>query len=285
MTFMVSPLKLEFQGIPGQSSTQVVKVANQGAAPLRVTSGVMDYYITPNNSFVYYPPGHQSYSCARWLKTNISEFRLIPNQVQEVTVTVSAPTGAEIGGHYACLFFQTASSRPKGSGVGVIGRIGTVILASVGNEKDLVRDGRIKSFEVTNPWFGRDTSGRVVFHNAGNVHLTLRGQTVIKDFFGREVARLPLQDITVLPGTDRYLPFQWTGPLFGRFTAQANVQYGPDLFTYNVTRTSPTVVFWIVPWLLILAMLIALLAVWRIWLGRRARRRAAAVSHQPAIPT
>ncbi len=29
-----------------------------------------DYYIKPNNQFVFEKPGHESYSCAKWLTTD-----------------------------------------------------------------------------------------------------------------------------------------------------------------------------------------------------------------------
>lgn len=265
----VSPLKLEFRTLPGESSTQTVRVANSGRGPIYVSSGLLDYYIKPDNRFVFLPPGDKSYSCARWVSLDNKDFSLVPGQVQDVTIRLAVPPAAEIGGHYACVFFQTATDKPTGSGVGIIGRVGTLILATVGDEKDIVRDGQITSFTLTNPWYGRDASGRVVFRNNGNVHLTLKGHATVRDFFGRQVAKLPLQDITILPKTDRYLPVKWAGPLFGRFTAKAAVSYGPDMFTYNIERTSSELTFWIIPWLIIIGVLVALMLGWRLYLGRR----------------
>lgn len=274
-SFMVAPVKLEFAGLAGQSSGNTILVVNLGTTPLRITSGFLDYLLTPNNSFVFSPPGHESYSCSRWMTLDPPTFELPPGKTQKVKVALSIPNSAELGGHYGLVYFETKGAKPTGSGLGVTGRIGTVILTTVGDPSLIVRDGLITHFGVSNPLWASDTNSTVVFRDTGNVHLTLKGVIDIQDIFGRKVTQLPLQSITILPHTDRILPVHWRGPLIGLFRAKPHVSFGPNLYTYTTERTAGEVFFWIIPWqLILLATLILVVLAWRLYAWRKKRLEA-----------
>jgi hypothetical protein len=273
-TFMVSPAKVEIQTKAGKSKTKTVKVVNQGMVPIEVTTDIADYYIRPDNTFVFSKPGHQSYSCAKWIKLDKTKFSLEPQEAKKVKITVAIPKNAELGGHYACVFFETIGQKAKDTGVGIIGRLGVLVLTSVGSEKDIVRKGEIRSFSVKNPWFSRGVDYRLTFHNSGNVHLTVKGFTTFKDIFGRNVGKANFEDITILPKTDRIMTTKWLDPPYlGFFRAKATVKYGPNIFTYNRSLTTKEITFWVIPWKIILAisaLLVLVLIVRKIYLTRKA---------------
>ncbi len=271
-TFMVSPAKVEIQAKPGESETKTVKVVNQGKVPIEVTTDIADYYIKPDNTFVFYLPGHQSYSCARWIKLDKTKFFLEPGEVEKVKITVTIPKSAELGGHYACIFFETVGQKAKDTGVRIVGRIGCLVLTSIGSEKDIVRKGKIRSFSVKNPWFSSDVNSDLVFRNVGNVHLTLKGFVAFKDIFGRNAGKANFENITILPKTDRIMTTNWGGPFFGFFRAKATVKYGPNIFTYNRNLTTKEIAFWIIPWKIIVAVfafLVLAFIVRKIYLTRK----------------
>lgn len=257
-TFGVAPVKLEFTLLPGGTDDKVVYVKNQGGQPLHIDAVVNDYLITRDNRFEFFAPGHSSYSASKWIKVDKTAFDLRPGQQETVHIRVSIPRNAEIGGHYAVVLFR--NSAPPGKAVALSAQIGSLALIAIGNEKDIVRDGRLSEFRVGSPLLSRDVSATPVFTDEGNVHLTVKGEVIFTDMFGREAGRVPLQPMTILPKTDREMPATWKGPWFGLMTARTVVSYGKDLSTFDTQRTAPPVRFWVISWQAVAVAVLALLA-------------------------
>lgn len=273
-TLTVSPVKLEVKATPGQAETHTVKVINHGTEKLHVTSELADYLIKPDNSFVFFAPGTKPYSSAGWVSLDEREFDLSPGDVKKVGIKISVPKSAEVGGHYGAVFFRTRGSNPLETGVSVVGQIGVLTLVSVGNEKEIVRQGTIRAFKIDNGWLGSNANAQLTFRNTGNVHLTLKGDVTFVDLFGRRAGQVPLQSLTILPKSDRVMTAEWKGPFFGRFTTVGRVRYGADLFTFDHIEKSHRVTFWIIPWRIILAVTIiagTLLSLKRVGAGRSHR--------------
>ncbi len=270
-TLMLFPAKMEYELVPGKSVSHTVQVVNRGDSILHVTGFVSDYTVGSSNTFHFLPPGDLSYSASKWITLGATDFVLKPQESRAVTITVSTPATVEPGGHYAAVLFQTTpNSRMRG--VGIVARIGTLILCSPADGVGVIRNGEIVSFPTSNPWLLQDVTSRVVFRNSGNVHLTLQGEVVFHSLFGGEVGRVALPSITTLPRSDRDMDVAWKGPWFGILRAQAQVRYGKDLNTFDVKRDSPSVWLVIVPWPLILLLLaVTIIAVAK---GRSKKRRA-----------
>ena len=92
--------------------------------------------------------------------------------------------------------------------------------------------------------------------------------TGITDLFGNEATVLPLGELTALPATDREMTTSWQAPMLGRYTAVANVEYGPDLYTFDTTKESPSVTFWVISWQAIAIAFVVLLTVLWMWTQR-----------------
>lgn len=268
--FMASPTKLEIKVKPGEQDKQIVRVTSLGDIPLKIESVISDYSINRNNVFTFSDPGHTTYSAARWIKIEPSRFTLTPNETQEVTIDVAVPSDIEPGGHYAAVLFQTAStpSDKTQPHLNIVSRLAVLMLASSGSEQQISRQGKILSFLVKHRPYSRQVRSEVLFQNQGNVHITLRGNVVYRDIFGRRAGTEDLAGITALPRTSRVMKSKWNGPAFGRFTATATVEYGPDLATFDTKQVSKEVVFWIVPWkpivigLVILAFILIAVSRW-----------------------
>lgn len=137
--FYVYPIKLEMPVAPGGSLEKEIKVQNQHKDPLTIRTYVMDYEISKNNEFAFYPPGYESYSCARWISLNKADFNIPAGGEETVLVTLNVPKKVEPSGHYAVIFFESVGKELKKGTSGVIaqGRIGTLILQSTpGKEKN-----------------------------------------------------------------------------------------------------------------------------------------------------
>ncbi len=284
-TFGVAPVKLEFKLLPGGTEDKTVYVNDQGNQPLHIDAVVNDYLITRNNQFEFFAPGHLSYSASKWIKVDKTAFDLKAGQQETVNIHVSVPPNAEIGGHYAVVLFR--NSAPSGKAVALSAQIGSLALIAIGNARDMVREGRLSDFRVVSPLFSRDVSATPVFTNEGNVHVTVQGDVVFTDMFGREAGRVPLRPMTILPKTDREMPATWQGPWFGLMTARAVVSYGKDLNTFDTQRTAPPVRFWVISWQAVVVAVLVLLVLIALEesLRRKSRDRRASSSDSAAATT
>lgn len=240
----VTPSKVEVTATPGAASRKSLTIFNKGKKSLQLKLYVMDYRINPDNSFEFSAPGHESYSAATWISLEASTVVVPPGKARKVGFELSVPRAAEAGGHYAVIFTESPEVGKKAGNL--IGRVGSLVLVTVDGKVD--RQGDIASFDVSNPRYTRDVLTNAVFENTGNVHITTRGRVDFLDGKGRNVGQADLGEITILPGTERIMTVEWPdAPAFGKFTAVANISYGPDLSTFNVTKTARKD-FVIIPW-------------------------------------
>jgi hypothetical protein len=269
----VFPSKLELNAGAGSAQQFLINIQNLGAQDQRLRVYFNDYYVKANNQFVFKEPGHYSYSCAKWLSTDTSKMVAPAGQ----TVQKAFGLNAEPGGHYGVIFFEQVPPT-GGPNIETVPRIGVVTLVTVPGE--IVRKGTITSVKVTNAWFWptrkfpllpvRKVRCRVTFRNEGNVHLTVAGKVTYTPSFGWGTGGVKINELTILPKTTRYLDAELEDPpLMGSFEATAEVQYGPSLDVYDITKTKKTS-FQIYPLslLLILLLLIALVVL-PIWIYRR----------------
>ena len=254
--FYVSPLKLEMPTAPGGTLAEDIAIINQFPTPLTIKAYVMDFKIKEDNSFEYYPPGYETYSCASWITLSETNFTLAGNQEKKVALTLNVPQDAEPSGHYAVVFFESVG-KPLGeetTGVITQGRIGTLVLQyTPGQEK---KSGRITEFHVPKyTWsapriflFGgaQSVPWRMVFENRGNVHINLESKVEILGGNGKSVYVSTPQRITVLPNTKRELSSNWDkAPTFGSFKAVLRTSYSDPK---GGSKTEyKTITFYIVP--------------------------------------
>ncbi len=253
--FYVSPLKMEMPVAPGGSLTEQVTIINQFPTPLTIRSYVMDYEIKIDNSFEFFPPGYETYSCANWIALSEPNFTLAGNQEKKVALTLNVPKDAEPSGHYAVVFFESVGKPLGENTTGVItqGRIGTLVLQSSPGEAK--RSGRVTSFDVPkyiwstpkNFLFGgaQSVKGDMVFENKGNVHLNLECKFEILGGNGKSLYATDPERITILPKTKRKLDFDWDkAPNFGKFKAVLKTSFSD---TENSKTQYKTITFYIIP--------------------------------------
>jgi hypothetical protein len=280
---LVAPAKLELQVPAGQGQDFAISVRNNGAVAQTMRIYFNDYSIKANNEFIFEPPGHYSYSCAKWLQAENGAINVPVGRTVSTGFRVNVPRGAEPGGHYGVIFFEKAPQPGEPpANVRAMPRIGTLVLVTVPGE--IVRQGEIKSVSINSTWFWparqvsllpkRKVRARIVFYNSGNVHLTVRGSLTYKAVFGWGKGKVEFHEITVLPKTTRYMDADIPDPpLVGSFRIKAKVEYGPALDVFDTTKTG-TASFNMYPLSLLLAILVLIGAIVAAFLIAGWRRRA-----------
>ena len=240
----VSPAILEKVLEPGTVSTASATVTNTTNFPLPIKAQV-DAFIGNNNLTKLQSSVFNSSS---WFTLEPSDFILQPSESKDILIKIAQPKNVEPGGHYATIFFQPLipSDVISPSSTISLARVGILsFLIAPGNIKELLS---IKDFTVK-PWstFG-PISFDVELQNEGNVHTSPSGNIIIKDLLGKTVKTLDLDPSIILPTTTNTQNIVWDKQLlFGRFTANLTINYG----NAQGSLTFAPLVFWVVPWPLI----------------------------------
>jgi P pilus assembly chaperone PapD len=266
----VSPAKIDLVIGKGQTAEEVISVENQGDRLARIRVYAMDFSIDKESDFAFNEPGHESYSCARWLTIDEAEFDLNPGESKGVKVTVSVPTEVEPGGHYAALFFETAPlEAPPGVSVTIAGRIPSLFYLTIPGitEADVFSDAEIASLLLPG-WVEKGSVEMgVVVRNTGNVHLTIAAKAYFSGFRGEKIGELDLGQMVILPRSERIMKGSWEKtPLFSKVKASVVIGYFDQQGELvNKTKTAD---FWVIPWKLVLIIVVALglliLLIWRL---------------------
>lgn len=264
----IAPPVLNVKGNPGETIETKIMIRDVSTSPLRVTSQINDFTAngedgTPKILLEQAEPS--PYSIISWVSP-LEPFTLQPKQLQSLPVTIKIPANAAPGGYYGVIRFTATAPDITESGVSLSASLGTIVLLRV--------NGDAKEAMNVEEFYTSDSNGRktsffegIPFNftervkNTGNVYEQPTGRILITDMFGNVTANVNvnLEQRNVLPTTVRKFSqtFDKAGLgdrfLFGRYTADLTLNYGTKkTMTEKLT-------FWVIPYKLIAAILIALI--------------------------
>jgi P pilus assembly chaperone PapD len=246
----VWPTKVELAINRGETTESAINVQNQGSETIRVRAYVMDFSIHKDGNYAFSEPGHESYSAAKWLSLNETEFDLAPGESNEIDVTIAVPAAVEPGGHYAALFVETVPvAASEGVSVLIASRIPSLFYLTIPGvtEADIVANADIASLILPGLVESGPVETSVVIRNTGNVHLTVAARAYFSDIHGAEIDELDLGQIVILPQSEQTMKGSWEDvPFLGKARVSVVVGYfNQQGELVNKTRTAD---FWIIPW-------------------------------------
>ena len=268
----VSPGKFELTLEPGEVSDHEVTVTNSTGDGISLDFIMEDFEgsTDPNQAVVYLGDEVSALGASDWIVPEIDNIFLAQGESITMNVEISVPEDTSPGGRYTAFSVSPSEGTANGAGAnGAPGTVRTLFLLRVAG--DASETASLQAPEAP----GLFNSGRaqigLVFKNEGNVHLKPSGKITITNLLGQEVAALDVPEWVVLPESSRRTLVEWQlGPLsFGRYTAQAQINYGSDLS--QVTASSS---FWLFPWdtLIIIVAFLAAVLIAIMLLRRRSRR-------------
>ncbi len=183
-----------------------------------------------------------------------------------IPVTISVPTDAQPGGLYGSVVISTVTTGidqvPEGqSSIGtspIVTRIGSLFFIRVAG--DVKEELNLKKFSLRddNKIIGSaPVNFDILYENNGTVHQNPSGFIHIKNIFGSEVGKVKVEPWFILPDSLRLREVSWDSKfLFGRYVATVEISKG-----YDKQVDTASVVFWVIPWKIILIAFIGLVVI------------------------
>lgn len=278
--FVLEPTKNEVLITPGQSAVRNISIVNRTERAITFTIDIEDIVGSDNPYDQVKLLGDERgpYSLKDFLLPEVREFTAASGERVTVPIRVSLPQDAEPRGYYGAVIISAKDQETEGSAnsgaTGVtklITRLGSLFLVRVEGDTD-----EASTLEVFKPLgsvasvFSSHPEGfEVAVRNTGTVHLVHFGEVTIRNMFGREVVRLPIDAFFSLPDMLRYREVLWPSTFsIGRYTAEIDLYKGFGEVEQSMHTSK--ISFWVLPWQVVLP--IVVLAALLVWLVRYVKK-------------
>ncbi|GII56961.1 hypothetical protein Pth03_53500 [Planotetraspora thailandica] len=284
--------RFTYELAPGQRVTDYVEIRNDGKTRGSFVIYTTDAYNTPEGAFALLTSAQVPQGPGTWADfghrcdpaadrsctiPSSAEVTLGPGKSKVVPFTIKVPADARPGDHAGGVVASLASGKGQ---IRVENRVITRMYIRVAGElQPHVSIGGIRT-ELGNGWASLSHPLKVTYTltNTGNVALRGRIESWVTGPFGNRVATGEKAETSeLLPGQKRTLVARMAGvPALGLLTAHVRLVPFVDAGALDpgpLTNTERTASLWVVPWLVVVALVIAVAAV--VWAWRRRRSRAA----------
>jgi len=234
--FSVSPPTFELSANPGDKVSNVIKVSNPTNSPVQLIVDARNFTAQGESGAVELTDENSTFSVASWITISPTEATIPPKSQVKFSYKIDVPLDAEPGGHFGSVVFRVKTGN-NSQGAAVAQEIGSLVLLKIAGpiseEADIISFKSLDSFYEYGP-----VDFELRTKNSGNVHIRPKGYVVISDFFGRTVAKVPIEAKNVLPDAIRKTEAKWNKKyLFSKYTAIATLSYGSDNKTMTATTT------------------------------------------------
>ncbi len=267
--FVVGPGKIEIDLNPGESRTIELTIANRLGTEKTFSLTEEDFTGSNdvNNPVVLLGDDRGPYSLKDLIHVPGSSVVVPHAQKAFIPVTISIPANAQPGGLYGSVIVsvstkQASNESPENASIAtnpLVTRLATLFFVRVTG--DAKEEGSLTKFQLaggkTFLLNNQPISFDMIFQNTGDVFLVPQGQISVNNMLGSSVGAITVDPWFALPQSLRFREVSWAPPfLFGRYTAHAVIRRG-----YGSTTDEMDLVFWVIPWKIILAIFIGLILI------------------------
>lgn len=248
------PIKFRLTINPGETYNDTITVINPSEEAIGVRVEV-ENLVGGEEGSIDLRDADVPYGLAAWVKIDRTSFVLQPQERRQIPFSITIPSNGEPGGYFGALLFRVVSAEKlQASGVGISGRVGSVILVEVPGEG--FKTGVIELFDGPRFVSRGPASFSIKVKNTGNGHFDPTGVVKIEGLFIKE-KEFAFEPRVVFPGYSRTYKVEWPFRYaFGPVKATAYVTI-PD----SGVQTQ-TISIFIFPWQEVGAVLGAILLLW-----------------------
>ncbi len=240
----VGPAKIEYRADPGTVIEGSLILINDSGAKQTLYSAFEKF--TEANGEKKFLPAEPT-ELANWFNIPKS-VTLEPGGQKNIPFTVEIPKNAPPGGHFAVIWWGTAS--PESKQVSIVTRAGILVFLRVSGEvNESAELFKFSAGEGKFFWGKMPENFAVFFRNKGNTYLKPQGEILIKNIFGGKIANFGVNEVSsiLLPDTETNLriakKFEKAPFAFGFYKADLSLRWGekPESIQKNVW-------FFVFPW-------------------------------------
>lgn len=218
----VSPPFFDFSLNPGDTVLDAVQLYNEDEMnPVTIYPVIQNFTYSEGDEEgtpIFYSANEDrgGTALAKWVTAETTPITIGPLQRANVAFAINVPKdGVQPGGHFGGILFSTAPpSDQEGSFIGVAANVGTLILVRVSGDVEDRASIAEFGFQTKKLWYNyRPIDMFVRVENSGNTHLRPTGNVFIKNWYGRQVASIVVNEgfRSVLPSSIRRYEFGWNG--------------------------------------------------------------------------
>ena len=239
----ILPAKIFITAEKGESADSSIFVTNPNDFPIEISVEVENFTpgIIPGDVEFVLPIEGEA-SLADWIVITES-FPLIAKERKEILFQIQTPENVSSGGHYAAIFFKATPTKiTEGTGpLHISSRVGSLVMLTVPGE--ISRGARISEFAASKFVIGGPINFEILVANTGTTHFKTEGNILIKNWLGREIAGVGVEEKIVLPAGSQVLKAIWpVNFLLGFYKADLTIFVSPE----NKLLASTS--FFIFPW-------------------------------------
>lgn len=221
----VSPTFVELSAKPGSTVSQVLKLRNNTNNLITV---IPEVKIMGGDERGELTIKETTEEYLDWLTIEDEKVTLKPHEWTDVKFTIEIPEEAAYGYYWAVTFTADTSDVKTQTGATLSASVAVPILLTVTKE-GAKTEGKLLDFKTDSFYYEYPpVEFTTVFQNNGNVHIRPQGNVFIKDFLGRDVQTLTINDSqgSILPGLNRSFKTEWND---GFITYEHKKQNGQDV--------------------------------------------------------
>ncbi len=249
----VGPPKIEYRVDPGTVINDSLLLINESGTQ-QTFWPAFEKFTEVNGEKSFLPA--EPTELASWIKLPKS-VTLSPGEQKQIPFTIEVPQNAPPGGHFAVIWWGTASPEKQ---VSIVTRAGILVYLQVSGK--INESGKLVSFSTENNQFffvQLPENFNLRFNNAGNTYLKPQGEILIKNILGQKIANFGVNEINIilLPNDENNLRIakKFDKPPFalGFYKADLTLRWGdkPESIKKNIW-------FFVFPWQQVLGGLIVL---------------------------
>lgn len=259
---------------PGETIQTEVRVRNSTDQTIVINSSVEDFVIGSDGRtpIPVMEQTNSRWSLASWIQIPREAVTIPAKTSQTIPVVIRVPADALPGGRYAMIMHEPTAgsgdavipgSAQTGGQAAVQQRVGTIVYLTIAGDIQLnaqLRNIRIPGLSEYGP-----VPIQFSIENLSDIHLTPSATITIRNMFGTEVEKIPVESQNIFPYSIREFSTQWDRIWgFGRYSARIAATYGDKGQTVAATEY-----FWVIPYTLILAIIILIMVIIALYIAIR----------------
>lgn len=223
---IVHPSNFDISVSPAETTSKDIYVENSTDKEEKISVSTRNFTARGEEGSVEFTDQSYAFALASWMKVSPASAVVPAHGTAKFTVTMTAPTNAEPGGHFASVVFGTTPSKLSGgSGAAVAQEVASLFLVRIPG--DVKEEAMVESFNTNQSFY---EFGPVSFDtrvkNNGLVHVKPEGEILITNMFGQKFS-VPFDGQNVLPNAIRKMDTTWSKHiLIGKYTATLILAYG-----------------------------------------------------------